>query len=56
MQSKPEPEVVLAAILDPKSAKSPKNDYKWHQMARITTPASTMLTSLTYRLKALDRK
>ena len=56
MQSKPEPEVVLAAILDPASAKSPKDAYKWHQMARITIPTSTMLTSLTYTLKAVDQK
>ena len=56
MQSKPEPEVVLAAILDPEGVKSLNNDCKLHRKAKVTILISSMLTVFAFAVESVNRK
>jgi len=56
MRSKAQPEVVLAAILDPEGAKSLKNDYKLHRKAKVTSLSSSMAAGFAFAVESVDRK
>ena len=56
MPSKPETEVVLAAILDAEGAKSLKNDYKLHRKAKVTSLSSNMVPGFAFAVESVDRK
>jgi len=56
MRSKPEPEVVVAAILDPEGAKSLNNDYTLHRKAKVTILSSSMLTVFAFAFESVNRK
>ena len=56
MRSKPEPEVDLAAILDPEGAISLNNDYKLHRKAKVTILSSSMLTVFAFAVESVNRK
>ena len=56
MRSKPEPEVVLAAILGPEGAKSLKYDYKLHRKAKVASLSSSMFTGFAFAVELVNRK